>query len=321
MDNELEHFKTQINLATYLQEVAGFTIDKTKSTPNAPVLRHDNGDKFLINRKPTGHYVFCSVHDDNNRGSIIDYVQSTHRCTIGHVRKHLREYAPQNNFKPSQEHIKPIEKDIRAIGKEIEKFKPVTSPYLQNRGIDTRVISHARFANRILQDDRSNTIFPHSNLQGVCGYEMKNYSYTGFSKGGEKGLFFSNHKRSDTALAFFETGIDAISYATAHPQSLENTTFYSLGGNPHDRQLNLITETLKRFPEIEQVILGFDNDKDGLKLAEKVTKHLQEEQRAGLEIKAEHPPQKGSDWNDFLYGLNREHARSQQPSRDYEIEP
>jgi len=58
----------------------------------------------------------------------------------------------------------------------------------QVRCIPRALLHSARFAGKILIDARANAIFPHSDADGPCGYEMKNRGFTGFSKGGEKGL-------------------------------------------------------------------------------------------------------------------------------------
>ena len=38
-------------------------------------MRHGNGDKIIISREDDGHYVYWSVRDDSDNGTIIDFVK------------------------------------------------------------------------------------------------------------------------------------------------------------------------------------------------------------------------------------------------------
>src|ERR1017187_4809146 len=85
-----------------------------------------------------------------------------------------------------------------------------------------------RFAGRIRADAHGNAVFPHFDEQGLCGYELKNRNFTGFAKGGEKGLWFSHTKSDDDRLVFCESAINALSYAVLHPA--EHSRYASIGG-------------------------------------------------------------------------------------------
>jgi hypothetical protein len=101
-----------------------------------------------------------------------------------------------------------------------------------------------RFAGRIKVDGRANVIFPHADVAGPCGYEIKNRNFTGFSKGGDKGLFFSAARAGNTTLVIAESGIDALSYAALHPQ--ENGRYASTAGALNPNQPALIAATIER---------------------------------------------------------------------------
>ena len=45
-------------------------------------MRHSNGDKIVVNRGADGHYVYFSVRDDDDNGSIIDFVQRRDRISL-----------------------------------------------------------------------------------------------------------------------------------------------------------------------------------------------------------------------------------------------
>lgn len=88
--------------------------------------------------------------------------------------------------------------------------------------------ANPRFQGRILEDTRSAAVFPYFDRDGPCGYEIKNHGLTGFAPGGEKGLWMSQARGTDTALVIAEIAIDALSYAALHPD--EHARYASLGG-------------------------------------------------------------------------------------------
>ncbi len=65
-------------------------------------------------------------------------------------------------------------------------------PYLENeRALPASLLEAERFAGRVRMDARGNAVFPHFDQEGLCGYEIKNKGFTGFSSGGTKGLWLS----------------------------------------------------------------------------------------------------------------------------------
>ena len=66
--------------------------------------------------------------------------------------------------------------------------------YLEKeRRLPAVALSSPRFAGRVRIDRRGNTVFPHVDAVGLCGYEIKNRGFTGFASGGEKDLWFSHN--------------------------------------------------------------------------------------------------------------------------------
>ncbi len=118
-------------------------------------------------------------------------------------------------------------------------------PYLElERGIPAAVLGSPRFAGKIYMDARRNAVFPHRDHDGVCGYEIKNRGFTGFSKGGEKGLWVSACRKTDTALVIAESAIDALSYAILHPNPAAR--YASIGGKMSPGQPALIRAAIVR---------------------------------------------------------------------------
>src|SRR5207244_12120290 len=71
-------------------------------------------------------------------------------------------------------------------------------PYLEHeRCVPAAVMVSPRFAGRMRIDSFGNTVFPHFDASGLCGYELKNCGFTGFAGGGQKGLWFSHTQLAD----------------------------------------------------------------------------------------------------------------------------
>ena len=89
-DAELDTFKKAIDLRAYAAG-QGFELDRKESWRGSSVMRHSNGEKIIIKLdQKDAHYVYFSVHNDRDNGSIIDFVQNRQNLSIGAVRKELR---------------------------------------------------------------------------------------------------------------------------------------------------------------------------------------------------------------------------------------
>jgi len=91
VDDELEDFKTHINLSEYAA-AQGYVLDRKASSRNSAVMRSPAGDKIVIARGSDRHWIFFSVRDDLDNGSIIDFVQKRQHCKLGGVRQELRPW-------------------------------------------------------------------------------------------------------------------------------------------------------------------------------------------------------------------------------------
>jgi len=89
--DELERFKIDINLTEYAA-TEGYQLDRRASSRNSVVMRPPGGDKIVIARGEDPHWVYFSVRDDTDNGSIIDFIQHRRRCSIGEVRRELRPW-------------------------------------------------------------------------------------------------------------------------------------------------------------------------------------------------------------------------------------
>ena len=72
-DPELESFKTSIDLRAYAASQS-YVLDAKESWRGSAVMRNEAGDKIIVKRDMDGHYVYFSVRDDQDHGTIIDFV-------------------------------------------------------------------------------------------------------------------------------------------------------------------------------------------------------------------------------------------------------
>ena len=89
--DELEDFKTHINLTEYAAS-QGYVLDRKASSLNSVVMRHQGGDKIVIARGQDRHWIYFSVRDDTDNGTIIDFVQQRKGVKLGGVRQELRPW-------------------------------------------------------------------------------------------------------------------------------------------------------------------------------------------------------------------------------------
>jgi hypothetical protein len=299
MDSELEAFKSRIDLREYAARL-GYELDRRESSRASSVMRN-GGDKIVIKRGADGHYVYFSVRDDADNGTVIDFAQRRKHLNLGQLRKELRPWigrAPSPL--PLFAKLETSPKDRVAVERAYSQMQIAgRHPYLeQERKIPPSLLGSSRFAGRIRADGHGNAVFPHFDKFGLCGYELKNKDFTGFAKGGEKGLWESHDQAGDTALVFAESAIDALSHAALFPN--QSARYRSIGGAVNDRQPVLIKASIAELPEHAEVICAMDNDDAGRKLTGLVEHAFSSLPRPDLRFNLDLPPDTGDDWNQVL---------------------
>src|SRR6266496_6299678 len=89
-DSELEAFKRRIDLRQFAAGL-GYQMDRRESWRGSTVLRR-GADKIVVKRNGNGHYVFFSVRDDDDHGTLIDFLQRRQNLSLGAVRQILRPW-------------------------------------------------------------------------------------------------------------------------------------------------------------------------------------------------------------------------------------
>jgi hypothetical protein len=126
-------------------------------------MRHPiSDDKVVIKRGLDGHYVYFSVRDDRDNGSIIDFVQNRQKLSLGAVRKELRPWvcAPPVPV-PSFPTLPKVEKDRMKVEATYARMQDAVTghPYLdRERSLPGALLTVDRFAGRVRIDDRGNAV-------------------------------------------------------------------------------------------------------------------------------------------------------------------
>jgi hypothetical protein len=288
-DDELEAFKTNIDLRTYAAG-QGYQFDRKESWRGSSVMRHPNGDKVIIKRGADGHYVYFSVRSDSDNGSIIDFVQQRLGLSLGAVRKELRPWIGQPPVPvPAFPTLPKTAKDRIRVETEFARMQDARRhAYLEGeRCLPAGLLELERFAGRVRIDARGNAVFPHFDQEGLCGYEIKNTGFTGFASGGSKGLWLSHEMPEDDRLVFCEGSIDALSFAVlfAHGRA----RYASIGGKPNPQQPELIRAAIARMPADSEIVSAMDADAEGCKLAEIVRRAVELSGRSDLRFILQEP--------------------------------
>lgn len=300
-DPELESFKTDIDMRAYASTM-GYFLDEKDSWRGTAVMRRADGDKIAITRNSAdNHYVFYSFRSDLDHGTIIDFLKHRRNLSLGAIRKELRPWlsAPPTSLPAFAAPLAKTPKDRMKVQAALARMDiAVRHDYLEaTRGIPAAILGSARFAGCVRIDARGNAIFPHTDDDGVCGYEIKNDGWTSFSPSGAKGLWLSRELPGDNRLTFFESALDALSYAALFAEP--RTIFASIAGRPNTRQPELIRSACAKMPAGSIIVAAMDADAAGREMAEVVRRAVELTGRADLHFES-FEPSIGKDWNDQL---------------------
>ncbi|MDJ0725436.1 MAG: toprim domain-containing protein [Prochloraceae cyanobacterium] len=312
LKEELERFKTQINLVEYAR-AQGYEYDKRRSTRSNAALFHNNGDKVVITTDRDGHGIYFSVRNNRDNGTIIDFVQNRQPYNLGEVRKELRpwlegysSYSAEPIPKPE-----PIAVDRQEILERLSRMKEATShSYLESRGISKETLNSDCFAGTVYIDNRGSAIFPHQDRDGITGFEGRNHDVKAFSRGGQKSIWRSNFYTSDRRLVVVESPIDALSYHQLYQEP--DTRYIATGGSVGERQLEFIKSVFEkaasRGMEIE---IATDKDEAGQKLYEQLKEQVPNDAEVSRVTPKHH-----KDWNELLQAeLEQQRQQKKQKQR------
>lgn len=293
---QLERFKTEINLVEYAMSL-GYEYDKSKSTHNKAILSHESGDKIVVVKDESDRYLYFSFQDNQDKGTIIDFLQHRLELNLGEVRKELRPWLNRGDriMTDSVAKPQPMSNERISLIQEFLEFSVLKShPYLAKLGISDSTLMCDRFIGRIAVDEENNLIIPHYDDDGLAGYVIAIENKRGFSQVGSKALWQSNPNSEDTRLIITKTVIDALSIHQLFPD--QHTRYIAVGNMPSSYQKELIVEKMAEFNhQGSEIIIAISNDEAGEQLANTITSkapsHVQIKRRQ---------PENSESWNEVL---------------------
>ncbi len=171
-----------------------------------------------------------------------------------------------------------------------------TMHYLHNgRGLSIASLEKLTAEGRLSQEGKTgNAVFKIFDENGLLvGAEKvgtSNVRFKSFDKGAADGYGFEIVSGKPANTYFFESAIDAISFADLYPEQRDYRLVSMAGVKP-----SVVTETMKRYAiSPENIYLCTDNDKAGNEFAEKLIARYPAMKRV--------TPNGAKDWNDILQG-------------------
>ena len=298
---DFQALKQNIDLTQYAAYL-GYKMNKKKSTKRSVVMCLDHADKIIISKR-NGIWVYFSFYDDQDNGSIIDFVKNRNDCSIYEAGKILEKWSGSGSSLLNQDdtYLKEDCPDPQRVQRLYRHYQPARyNGYLQSRGIGGEVLCSQRFTGRIYQDQYRNAVFPHYKKGMISGLALRGEEVNLMVRGSEKTLWRSNYLIHDTKLIITETPIDAISYQILH--KLKDGFYTATCGAVSEKQLNIVRRLVSKTSWIEQVILAMDNDPGGDHISKRLEDAVHGTIFSGALIR--HSPEtRGSDWNDVLTAL------------------
>ena len=291
---ELHKFKTNINLAEYVTSF-GYIKDRKKSSLNAPVMTNkETGDKIVIGKdNKDGHFVYFNTYNDNDNGTIIDFIKNRTNENLGFIRKRCRAWL-ENPNPIEQINIKVSTKNAVKIANIWHNLK-VESPIKPMWGLNRTYLKKlAEMPNVKCSNDKF--YFMLSNLSGICGIERRNEEEKGIIKGSIKGLFANGKLKDAKRIIIFESPIDLMSYCALGKTKEYDYFLATMGSIGEGAKESLITIFTRN--KDAKIIFCTDNDDGGLKIDLVLNKIIKEVDGDTDRVSKDKPKEK--DWNDEL---------------------
>ena len=195
--------------------------------------------------------------------------------------------------------------EVASAMREAEPFlPPVRTPgalsrvlkYLQGRGLRLDVLNQLEAQGRLYGDERGNAVFLTMDAKGrPRGAELRGTGPTpfhGHAKGSTRALpWFFDTCKEPKRLVLCESAIDALSYHQV--TDCDDARIASTGGAKPE--VPSAVATAIRAGSWEQVVVAYDNDQVGNRMAEAITEELH---ALGAQV-TRHAPQ-AKDWNEEL---------------------
>ena len=188
--------------------------------------------------------------------------------------------------------------------KRIDGFKSYN--YLvEERKINTQLVDDLQDQNLIKQDHHNNVAFLWKDAEdNVVGQDLRGTSEKPFKKietnHGNFGFNFTPSKTEPDNLLIFEAPIDAMSYASLHPE--EKNAYASMSGLKEKNVYHQVHHFVKKYEkEPDNIYLCVDNDEPGKEFVSRMTQDVKFQFKSQKDVVFQpNFPNKGKDWNDYL---------------------
>ena len=293
--NDFSTFKRDINLPSFAATY-GYAVDRKKTTKTSIAMKSNN-DKVIISKKG-GLWVYFSVFDDQDSGTIVDFVANRSGKSIADIGKLLARWSGCGATTLPSYQVQEKTRDPDRVQSIYDKCQVIRHhEYLEGRGLGAELLGSTRFIGRILSDRYGNLAFPHYSQGKVSGLELKNTERGLLVKGSQKTFWRSNTRSTDTTIVVTESVIDALSYQQLFKP---NDCFYlATGGGVSAHQCQLLVKMLEASSKVIKVIVATDNDEGGDRIGRQIFEAVDRSLYSG-EIVRRRPRKQGTDWNDLL---------------------
>lgn len=283
-------------------QALGLQVDEGKQTTSKAVHIKNSGGLYIF---PTNNWF---RHSDGAKGFQVELVMDVLECDrenamefiAKNVLNGIQQLTLNSQYRRPEREEKPVE---FKIPQHDIKPKRVYAYLIKSRGIDKDIVG-SLIQNKMIAEDsqRHNCLFFGRDENG----EIKSCAVRGTSTyvqfrgevaGGDKSCSFAMSGKG-TTLRLFESPIDAMSHATFSKLLGKDWTAdhrLSTNGCGYQSVLNYLT----RHPEIQSVVISYDNDVAGRKGArETAAKIARDFPNRDLRVSIAHP--RGKDWNEEL---------------------
>lgn len=283
-------------------------------------FRWDEHPSFVFDvKKNTWHWNSQDLH-----GGPIEFAQKM--CDIQSFPEAVRvlngkEY---EKFEPKEIIVEPFVYDR---SKESKDFSAARKYLVQERKLDPKIVDSLHKSGLLRQDERRNCLFCWNDSGKIVGLSEKGTGSKKWNKihsGSQSETGFNFTIGQPKNLKFFEASIDAISYASMHKNSIQDTRFVAMEGLKKET----VFDHLKKATEdlgggLSSISICVDNDKAGDNFFEKNFSQFAKFKRESPEKPKEIDTDKW-DWNDarkhqvdqFQKNMNRSKAMAADYGRE-----
>ncbi|KIO69302.1 hypothetical protein B4065_1475 [Caldibacillus thermoamylovorans] len=284
-------------------------------------------DSCVIDRKKNAFF----WNSRGVSGNIINFVREYEGLTFKEtVEKILRgKYEENANVFFSNEPF------VYSSENEVANFDKARNYLVNERYIDKDLVDSLHNKGLIKQDKHNNVLFLWKDYENIMGCseqgtintnKYKHSTWKKIQKNSTEKYGFNFMTGQPKHLKFFESSIDALSYATLNKDKITDTWFVSMEGLKHTTVFNYFIkakEILKEVPD--SVSLCVDNDPGGLEFLEKF-KWLEVKRKDGstydfaIDIPEKPYSVEKWDWNDQLKYIVKQKQLQNEKKLEYHFQ-